>query len=245
MSSFDGKVQVTSNDGTLDVTGDGGVLLKLTTRGVEDGECPEDGDTIAVNYVGRVLGEEDEFDRNHGGYPFEFKIGESKVVRGWELAAVFLRIGDIGVLTISPEYGFGDGGSGDEVPPKSTLVFTIELVAIKERIKGSGASDRERLAELRAEREVAELAAKEKKAEVAKKSLETKSALAEKLANKNKKGGGVKVEKKEWKAPVKKEKPVKKVKKGKADAVVAEADADAAAASEPLVAAPEADAQAA
>ena len=206
----------------LDVLGDGGVVIKkLSKRGT--GDSPEEGDHVQVNYVGRVKGKEDEFDRNHGGYPFEFTVGAGKVVKGWDEAIKVLKVGDAAVVELAPDYGYGAEGSEDDVPPGATLVFDMELVDIKERIKGSGAADRERLVQLRVEREAAAAAAAEKKAAIAAKAG-AKSALGEKLANKNKKGGGKK-EKKEWKPPEKKETPAKaaKGKKGKAAAAASEA----------------------
>ena len=196
-------------------------MKELRSRG--EGASPEDGDNVQVNYVGRVLGKEDEFDRNHGGYPFEFSVGEGKVVKGWEHAIKVLKVGDKAVVELRTDYGYGDAGSEDDVPPGATLVFEIELVDIKERIKGSGAADRERLVQLRAEREAAAAAAAEKKKAIAAKAG-AKTALAEKLANKGKKGGGKKAgEKKEWKKPEKKEPAAKKGKGAAKKAAASEA----------------------
>ncbi|KAK7230561.1 FK506 binding protein [Aureococcus anophagefferens] len=166
----------------LDVLGDGGVVIKKLSK-----RCAATSPrraTTQVNYVGRVKGKEDEFDRNHGGYPFEFTVGAGKVVKGWDEAIKVLKVGDAAPSSsFAPDYGYGAEGSEDDVPPGATLVFDMEL------------------------RQAARAAA-EKKATIAAKAG-AKSALAEKLANKNKKGGGKK-EKKEWKPPEKKEKPAKR-----------------------------------
>ena len=163
-----------------------GVHLNLVKRG--SGPFATDGDTVQCNYVGKCKGNEDEFDRNHGGYPFEFTVGEGQVVKGWDVVVKHLKVGDHAIVTLAPEFGYGDAGSEDDVPPGATLVFDLELVGIKERIAGRGQSDRERLAQLREERENAAALAKQKKEAIAAKSG-AKTALAEKLANKNKKGG--------------------------------------------------------
>ena len=96
---------------------------------------------------------------------------------------------------------------------QATLIFKVELVGIKDRTKGSGESDRERLAQLRAEREAAAAEAKAKKDAKAASAADKQNALKEKLANKGKKGKGG--GKKAWvpKAPKEKKSPKGKAKK--------------------------------
>ena len=207
-----------------------GVHVKLDKRG--DGVSPAEGDTVQVNYSGRVKGKKTEFDKNDGGYPFEFTLGERKVVAGWESAVPKLRVGDHATLTLAPEFGYGETGDSDDIPPNATLIFKVEsgvqtatytpsrrppaqveLVGIKDRTKGSGESDRERLAQLRAEREAAAAEAKAKKEALKAASADKQNALKEKLANKGKKGKGG--GKKAWapKAPKEKKSPKGKAKK--------------------------------
>mmetsp|Transcript_6337 Transcript_6337/g.16115 ORF Transcript_6337/g.16115 Transcript_6337/m.16115 type:complete len:218 (+) Transcript_6337:78-731(+) len=188
-----------------------GVHIKLDKRG--DGVAPVEGDTVQVNYSGRVKGKKTEFDKNDGGYPFEFTLGERKVVAGWESALPKLRVGDHATLTLAPEFGYGETGDSDDIPPNATLIFKVELVGIKDRTKGSGESDRERLAQLRAEREAAAAEAKAKKEALKAASADKQNALKAKLANKGKKGKGG--GKKAWapKAPKEKKSPKGKAKK--------------------------------
>ena len=121
-------------------------------------------------------------DKNDGGYPFEFTLGERKVVAGWESALPKLRVGDQVTLTLAPEFGYGEAGDSDDIPPNATVIFKVELVGIKDRTKGSGESDRERLAALRAEREAAaaELKAKKEAAKAA--GADKQNALKESTA---------------------------------------------------------------
>ena len=101
-----------------------GVHIKLDKRG--DGVAPVEGDTVQVNYSGRVKGKKTEFDKNDGGYPFEFTLGERKVVAGWESAVPKLRVGDHATLTLAPEFGYGETGDSDDIPPNATLIFKVE-----------------------------------------------------------------------------------------------------------------------
>jgi hypothetical protein len=172
----------------------------------------------AIQHEGAVTfdfhaGKKTEFDKNDGGYPFEFTLGERKVVAGWESAVPKLRVGDQVTLTLAPEFGYGETGDSDDIPGGATLIFKVQLVGIKDRTKGSGESDRERLAQLRAEREAAAAEAKAKKEAAKAAGEDKKNALREKLANKGKKGKGG--GKKAWapKAPKEKKSPKGKTKK--------------------------------
>ena len=91
-----------------------GVHIKLDKRG--DGVAPVEGDTVQVNYSGRVKGKKTEFDKNDGGYPFEFTLGERKVVAGWESAPAGAGVPaqkpgpwNSDVIMVPP-YGPGRGG---------------------------------------------------------------------------------------------------------------------------------------
>ena len=132
---------------TVDVTGDGGVLKKVLSRG--GGPPPAPGSSAQLNYVG--LHEGKEFDRNAGGYPFTFTIGAGRVIKGWEHAVATMRVGEKAVLTLTPEYAYGDAGSEDDIPPGATLTFKVELV-------GVGAPQLATAEELRLEEEIQRLA---------------------------------------------------------------------------------------
>lgn len=189
-----------------------GIVLKFLSRSQKTEDKPiQEGDTVLVNYVGRVLPTKREFDRNLAGYPFAFTIGEAKVVKGFESAVRHMQVGDKVLAKLDPEYGYGSEGSGHDIPANARLEFEIELVGIKQRIKGSStAADRERLEAIRADREAAEMAFKEKREQAKAKAEQTKAAMAEKLAKKNKKGNKGGGGKKSWVAPAEKNKATKK-----------------------------------
>ena len=178
-------------DGVVDVTEtlDGGVLKRVFTPG-ESTDTPQAGTTCQLNYVGYVNGKE--FDRNHGGYPFEFVLGDRKVVPGWEVGVAAMKVGEHAQLTLASAYGYGENGDGEDIPPGSTLVFDVALVGLK-HVVGSGKAgeeERSRLEALRAEREslAAQKDAEKKQKEQAKADAQAK--LQAKLAAKNQKGKG-------------------------------------------------------
>jgi FKBP-type peptidyl-prolyl cis-trans isomerase len=63
------------------------------------------------------------------GKPFIFQLG-SGVIRGWNLGVPGMVEGEVRELTIAPELGYGESGSGP-IPPNSTLVFEIEILELK------------------------------------------------------------------------------------------------------------------
>jgi len=101
-------------------------------------KAAKDGDTISMRYKGNLydvttkqLGKE--FDSNFDQpQTFDFKLGAGQVIQGWEKGVPGMCVGEKRKLTVPPGLAYGDVGFSDLIPPKSTLVFEIELVNIKE-----------------------------------------------------------------------------------------------------------------
>lgn len=105
-----------------------GLMYKTLKTG--SGPVPEKGDTVHVNYVGR-LADGTEFDSSlKHGKPISFPIGENRVIRGWEEALITMRPGEKRVLVIHPKLGYGAKGASNVIPPYSYLVFEVELMKI-------------------------------------------------------------------------------------------------------------------
>lgn len=89
------------------------------------------GDTVSVHYIG-TLPNGQEFDNsNKRGEPFEFTLGEGRVIKGWEDGVVGMKVGGKRILVIPSDLAYGDAGYGP-IPPKATLVFSIELLGVNE-----------------------------------------------------------------------------------------------------------------
>lgn len=99
------------------------------------GPVPQLGQTCLVHYTGwlyldGVKG--DKFDSSlDRGQPFEFPIGQHRVIRGWDEGIATMRVGGKRTLIIPPALAYGARGFGHIIPPNSTLVFEVELLGVK------------------------------------------------------------------------------------------------------------------
>jgi FKBP-type peptidyl-prolyl cis-trans isomerase FkpA len=109
----------------------GGGLVVETIK-VGDGPLATQGKTVSVHYTGRLT-DGTKFDSSlDRGQPFEFTLGAGQVIRGWDMGIDGMRVGGKRKLTIPPELAYGAVGTpGGPIPPNATLVFDVELLAVK------------------------------------------------------------------------------------------------------------------
>ena len=85
---------------------------------------------VTVHYIGKFKNGS-EFDNSYKrGEPFAFQIGTRKVIMGWELGLIGMK--ETGKRTIYVPYqlAYGDNGAGDLIPPKTDLIFEIEVIKV-------------------------------------------------------------------------------------------------------------------
>jgi FKBP-type peptidyl-prolyl cis-trans isomerase len=89
------------------------------------------GQTVTVHYAG-TLDNGTEFDASRKrGKPFDFRLGASEVIRGWDEGVAGMKVGGLRKLTIPSDLGYGDAGQPPTIPPKATLHFEVELLGVK------------------------------------------------------------------------------------------------------------------
>ena len=106
-----------------------------TSDTTQTGEVAKTGDTVAMNYTGR-LADGTVFDSNvdpkfNHVTPFIFTLGAGQVIPGWDKGIVGMKVGETKTLVIPPADAYGATGAGGVIPPNATLTFVVELLAIK------------------------------------------------------------------------------------------------------------------
>lgn len=105
--------------------------LKIEDIKVGEGTETKTGNTVSVNYIGTLLNGT-KFDSSYdAGKPFEFTLGQNKVIQGWEKGILGMKTGGKRKLTIPPSLGYGETGAGGIIPSNATLLFEIELLDVK------------------------------------------------------------------------------------------------------------------
>ena len=109
--------------------------LKIIDVKPGTGASPKTGQTCVMHYTGwlyenGVKGKkfDSSVDRNE---PFEFPIGQKRVIAGWDEGVATMNVGGKRTLIIPPELGYGARGAGGVIPPNATLMFDVELLDVK------------------------------------------------------------------------------------------------------------------
>ena len=111
---------------------DSGLLHLMIKEGT--GKRIKIGDTITVNYEGRFLNGKFFDSTIRRNQPFQFVYGtEWQVVKGLEEAIGMMREGEKSLFILPSELAFGtEGSSTGIVPPFTSLIFEVEIIAVNE-----------------------------------------------------------------------------------------------------------------
>jgi FKBP-type peptidyl-prolyl cis-trans isomerase len=109
--------------------------LQIIDSTVGTGASPTSGQICVMHYTGWLYENgqkgkkfDSSVDRNE---PFEFPIGQHRVIAGWDEGVATMKVGGKRTLIIPPALGYGARGAGGAIPPNATLMFDVELLAVK------------------------------------------------------------------------------------------------------------------
>jgi peptidylprolyl isomerase len=109
--------------------------LQIIDTAVGTGATPKAGQICVMHYTGwlynnGVKGQKFDSSRDRNR-PFEFPVGTGKVIRGWDEGVASMKVGGKRTLIIPPGLAYGTMGAGDAIPSGATLIFEVELLAVK------------------------------------------------------------------------------------------------------------------
>lgn len=107
---------------------------KLEIEEIEKGSgaTAKAGDEVTVQYVGVGYDSEEEFDSSWSrNEPFTFGLGAGQVIPGWDQGVEGMKVGGRRELIIPSDLAYGPAGSPPVIGPNETLIFVIDLLAVK------------------------------------------------------------------------------------------------------------------
>jgi peptidylprolyl isomerase len=90
------------------------------------------GHQVEVHYVGVAWSTRKQFDASWDrGETFDFALGAGQVIKGWDQGVAGMKVGGRRRITIPPNLGYGKQGAGGAIRGGETLVFVVDLLAVR------------------------------------------------------------------------------------------------------------------
>ena len=107
--------------------------LTITDVEIGDGKEAVKGALITAHYTG-FLQDGTKFDSSHDkGRPFQCVIGTGRVIKGWDIGMMGMKVGGKRKLFVPAHLAYGEREIGDLIKPNSDLNFEIELLEVLTR----------------------------------------------------------------------------------------------------------------
>lgn len=111
-------------------TTESGLMYVIHNPG--EGEEIKDASEVTIHYDGQFLATGKTFDNSYQkNKPFSFPCGRRAVIPGMDEGVRLLKKGGKATIIIPYYLGYGEGGRPPLIPPKSDLVFILEVLDVK------------------------------------------------------------------------------------------------------------------
>ena len=110
-----------------------GLQYRIVKAG--EGKKPSGNDIVFCNYRGTLI-DGTEFDSSYQrGKPSPFAF--PRVMKGWKEALQLMPVGSRWQIFVPSELAYGATGAGSVIGPNSTLIFDLELVSIRSKVRNA------------------------------------------------------------------------------------------------------------
>ena len=110
-----------------------GKELKIENIVIGEGKECIKGALILTQYRG-WLEDGTEFDSSYSrGRPFECVIGTGRVIKGWDIGMMGMKVGGKRKLFVPAHLAYGERQIGEFISPNSNLLFEIDLLEVRTR----------------------------------------------------------------------------------------------------------------
>lgn len=107
--------------------------LKIIETLEGTGKAAVKGALLIVQYEG-LLENGIKFDSSYDrGAPFQFVIGTGRVIKGWDLGVMGMKVGGKRTLFVPSHLAYGERSVGSLITPHSNLIFHVELLEVRTR----------------------------------------------------------------------------------------------------------------
>ena len=129
-----GSSKKPDNSSPTKVTGDGTKTadgLQYWDIKVGTGDVAQKGHHVSVHYTGWLTTGK-KFDSSvDAGKPFDFRLGNGDVIKGWDEGVAGMKVGGKRQLRIPPALAYGAAGYPPVIPANSTLIFDVQLMGVQ------------------------------------------------------------------------------------------------------------------
>lgn len=107
--------------------------LHITDLVLGEGKAAVKGALITTQYTG-WLEDGTVFDSSfERGKPFQCVIGTGRVIKGWDMGLLGMKVGGKRKLQVPAHLAYGERSMGAHITPNSDLTFEIELLQVLTR----------------------------------------------------------------------------------------------------------------